>query len=318
MLPATRVRRPVRHRRRLRRRRTRLRRRCRGRRLARVAGSSVTLAWAASTDNVGVARYRVYRSTTSGFTPAAANQIGDADVGGVHGLGSCCGDVLLQGDGGGCCRQHERRVRSGIGDGCCGATADRARRCATGSTRTAGTAVVDASGNANNGTTGQLRRWAAGKFGSALSFNGTSSRVTVPDSNTLDLTRASTIEAWVRPTALSGWATVVLKERTGGMVYSLYANNAVQRAPSASCGRAPSRMRPARASSPSTCGRISPPAGMAQPCACTLNGTAGRVDGGERSTLAASTGPLSIGGNRIWGEYFKGLIDEVRLYDRAL
>jgi hypothetical protein len=35
----------------------------------------VTLAWTASTDNVGVARYNVHRSTTAGFTPSAANRI---------------------------------------------------------------------------------------------------------------------------------------------------------------------------------------------------------------------------------------------------
>ena len=31
-----------------------------------------------------------------------------------------------------------------------------------------------------------------------------------------------------------------------------------------------------------------------------------------------STGSLGIGGNAVWGEYFKGLIDEVRVYNRAL
>ena len=31
-----------------------------------------------------------------------------------------------------------------------------------------------------------------------------------------------------------------------------------------------------------------------------------------------STGALRIGGNSIWGEWFTGLIDEVRLYNRAL
>ena len=38
--------------------------------------SSVALSWTASTDNVGVVRYNVHRSTTSGFTPSAANRIG--------------------------------------------------------------------------------------------------------------------------------------------------------------------------------------------------------------------------------------------------
>jgi hypothetical protein len=31
-----------------------------------------------------------------------------------------------------------------------------------------------------------------------------------------------------------------------------------------------------------------------------------------------STGALKIGGNAIWGEWFAGLIDEVRVYNRAL
>ena len=32
----------------------------------------------------------------------------------------------------------------------------------------------------------------------------------------------------------------------------------------------------------------------------------------------ASGGPLRIGGNAIWPEFFKGDLDEVRVYDRAL
>jgi glucose/arabinose dehydrogenase len=35
----------------------------------------VALSWGASTDNVGVARYNVHRSTTDGFTPSAANRV---------------------------------------------------------------------------------------------------------------------------------------------------------------------------------------------------------------------------------------------------
>ena len=36
------------------------------------------------------------------------------------------------------------------------------------------------------------------------------------------------------------------------------------------------------------------------------------------SPLLTSTGVLRIGGNSMWGEYFAGRIDEVRLYNRAL
>ena len=35
-------------------------------------------------------------------------------------------------------------------------------------------------------------------------------------------------------------------------------------------------------------------------------------------SITASTGALRIGGNTVWGEYFAGLIDEVRIYNRAL
>ena len=48
------------------------------------------------------------------------------------------------------------------------------------------------------------------------------------------------------------------------------------------------------------------------------------VNGAQAATLVVSgsivttTGALRIGGNTIWGEYFNGLIDEVRIYNRAL
>src|SRR4029077_13721057 len=35
-------------------------------------------------------------------------------------------------------------------------------------------------------------------------------------------------------------------------------------------------------------------------------------------SMANSTGPLKIGGNSIWAEWFSGLIDNVRIYNRAL
>jgi hypothetical protein len=40
-----------------------------------------------------------------------------------------------------------------------------------------------------------------------------------------------------------------------------------------------------------------------------------RPAGGPIST---STGPLRIGGNSLWGEFFEGRIDEVRVYNRVL
>ena len=63
-----------------------------------VSGSTVSLGWTASTDNVGVSRYNVHRSTTSGFTPGVANRVGAAVGDELCGLGSGGGHLLLPGD----------------------------------------------------------------------------------------------------------------------------------------------------------------------------------------------------------------------------
>ena len=48
---------------------------------ATVTAQSVALSWTASTDNVGVTGYQVYRSTTSGFTPGPATKVADVTTG---------------------------------------------------------------------------------------------------------------------------------------------------------------------------------------------------------------------------------------------
>ena len=74
-----------------------------------------------------------------------------------------------------------------------------------------GTTVGDASGSGNSGTAGAATWTTSGEFGGALVFNGSSARVTVPDSASLDLTSAMTLEAWVFPTASGDWRDVIYK-----------------------------------------------------------------------------------------------------------
>src|SRR6185436_4208957 len=76
-----------------------------------------------------------------------------------------------------------------------------------------GTTASDLSGNNLTGTLGGATWTTSGRFGNALSFNGTSARVTVPDAAPLDVTSAMTLEAWVLPTsALNGWRAVMHKD----------------------------------------------------------------------------------------------------------
>jgi hypothetical protein len=77
--------------------------------------------------------------------------------------------------------------------------------------------------------------------------------------------------------------------------------------------------RDARASAPI-------PTGAWTHLAATYDGATVRlyVNGTQVRALSASgamtvsTGPLKIGGNAIWSEWFAGLIDDVRVYNRAL
>jgi hypothetical protein len=187
-----------------------------------------------------------------------------------------------------------------------------------------GTTVHDSSTKNNNGTVSNAT-WTAGYYGNALQFSGaTNSDVTVNDSASLDLTTGLTLEAWVNPSTLSSpdsdWVAAVAKEhRNSGndVAYALYAAT----------------------------GAATPPAlhllfgstdvGLQGSSALPLNTwtfLTGTYDGSTMKlyvggTLVASqahtgsvtktTDPLRIGGD--WsGEMFTGVIDNVRIYNRAL
>jgi hypothetical protein len=126
-----------------------------------------------------------------------------------------------------------------------------------------------------------------------------------------------TLEAWVNPSANGGWRTVLFKEQATDLVYGLYAfrNTGVANGQVYVGGSA--RGADATAATPlNTWTHLT----------VTYDGTTERLysNGVQVAQLAhsgpilASTGVLRIGGNAIWSEWFKGLIDEVRVYNRAL
>ena len=78
-----------------------------------------------------------------------------------------------------------------------------------------GTTLTDLSGNGRTGTITGATWTTAGKYGGALTFNGSSSSVTIANDASLALASGYTLEAWVRPTSLGTmWRTVVLKEQS--------------------------------------------------------------------------------------------------------
>jgi glucose/arabinose dehydrogenase len=182
-----------------------------------------------------------------------------------------------------------------------------------------GTVATDSSGRGNTGTLGGGPTWtSSGRHGGALSFDGTNDWVTVADSASLDLTGPLTTTAWVRPASLGSWRQVVMKETSGGLAYALYANGE-------------SGNRPAGYYSIGGADRgVDAPAALASGTwthlASSFDGTTMRmfVNGVQvastpfAGSVPTSGSPLRIGGNGVWGEWFAGLIDEVRVYNRAL
>ncbi|MBY0373616.1 MAG: DUF1929 domain-containing protein, partial [Bryobacteraceae bacterium] len=178
-----------------------------------------------------------------------------------------------------------------------------------------GTILNDVSGRGNHGTAPAAGWTTSGRYGGALSLNGT--RVLVPDADSLDLTNSLTVEAWVYPTGTSNWQTVVMKESSNGLAYALYG-----RVNAARPGAYVNVAGVDRGASSGT----ALPANTWSHVAMTYNGSSIVlfVNGVARTTLNAAGaapvtgGALSIGGNSVWGEFFNGRIDEIRIYNRVL
>lgn len=183
-----------------------------------------------------------------------------------------------------------------------------------------GATAGDTSGLGNSGSVFQATWYTSGKYGKALSFDGSNDHVSVPDSSSLDLTNKMTIEAWVRPTAGSGWRTVMMKENGSELAYGMYARESSNR-PSGWL-----RINPTSGSSFSAGATPGLALNTWTHMATTYDGTTLRlfINGAQRATRATTgsmyttAGPLKFGGNAMWGEYFAGQLDEIRVYNRAL
>ncbi len=182
----------------------------------------------------------------------------------------------------------------------------------------AGTTTGDTSGNANTGTLTNGPTWnATGKFGAAVSFDGVNDLILVPASASLNLSTAMTLEAWVNPTAtLSGWKAILQKEADA---YFLTASSSQQNRPASGATFGTTCCTNVYATAalvPNTWTHV----------AATYNGTLIQlyINGGLVSSMPATgliqttTTSLRIGGNTYPTEFFQGLIDEVRIYNRAL
>ena len=182
----------------------------------------------------------------------------------------------------------------------------------------AGSVALDGSGLGNNGSlsAGVTRATDAAR-GKVLQFNGFGGIISVPDSDSLDLRGALTLEAWVKPSALGGWRTVMFKEGDG--ILPRYVLNANDFTPTPAAylhiDYIPDGIRSERTLALETWTHL----------AVTYDGEMIRLFiNGEEKESRAESGPIRISEGRLliggttWGQWFKGRMDDVRVYDAAV
>jgi hypothetical protein len=129
----------------------------------------------------------------------------------------------------------------------------------------------------------------------------------------------------VHPLEFTGWETILMKERgAGALAYALYAQDG---GTSRGGVDAPAGTIRAGAEDQSIRGTAPLPLRAWTHLATSYDGTTERlyVNGAvvasraQTGSIAVSNGALRIGGNNSWAdEFFKGLLDDVRVYNRAL
>ena len=160
--------------------------------------SQVNLSWTASTDNVGVTGYRVERCAGSGCTNFV--QVGTPTGTSYNDTGRAPSTT------------YRYQVRAADAAGNLGGYSAAAEATTAGpATPSAWSARGRSGGHRldDRRRVGQRKRgtitagsWSTqGRYGNALSFNGTNSVVRIPSSASLNLTTAMTLSAWIRPAA---------------------------------------------------------------------------------------------------------------------
>ena len=276
---------------------------------AAVSSSRVDLSWGASSDNVGVTGYLVRRD---GGVVAATTQTSHSDTGLTPGTSYTY--TVAATDAANNTSTDSAPVSVSTPSASTGLVAAYAFEAGIGTT------AADTSGNGNHGTLTNGPVWTtAGRYGNAVSFDGVNDHVLAPDSASLDLGATGTIEAWVKIASLNRWHGVIAKGSANANQvhnYALEVNNANRFQCIWGNGGA-------QASLVSTLTLV---ANQFYHVACVWTGTSFQlyVNGAVNTSTpqsfppAANTAPLSIGQFGGNTDRLNGVVDEVRVYNRAL
>lgn len=181
-----------------------------------------------------------------------------------------------------------------------------------------GSIVRDVSGRDNHGTVMGGAKWVEGRIGGALQFDGTDDFVSIPNESDFDITGSVTVSAWILVKEFTqAWQGIVTK---GDRAWRLHRANQTE-----GVGFATSDL---------SRGQVGDLAGNKDVADGQWHHVVGMLEGNKRlifvdGVLDASTNSspsitvndfaVLIGANaQATGRLFHGLIDDVRVYDRAL
>ena len=140
--------------------------------------------------------------------------------------------------------------------------------------------------------------------------------ITINDSASLRLTTGMTLEAWVNPTAVtSAWRDVIYKGNDNYYLMGTTSNGGVPAVGGMFAGANANLYAPAVLTT-NTWSHL----------AATYDGSMLRLylngalvsSQARTGTITTTSNPLQIGADSIYGQFFQGVIDEVRVYNRAL
>ena len=182
-----------------------------------------------------------------------------------------------------------------------------------------GTIAGDSSGNGNTGTLTNGPTWAPGKYGNAVNFDGTNDYISVPDATSLKPSTI-TVAFWTKLNSQAAFGVPVMKTTTsswndgygfhnrgGSNEFTWWTNNY----------QGTNRFVTAPIFSLGTWHHV---AGTFD----TSSGAKLYIDGVQAGTTATNTTALTNSNSALGigfatgGNYWNGLIDEVRIYHRAL
>ena len=181
---------------------------------------------------------------------------------------------------------------------------------------TSGTIAVDSVGGHDGTVSGAS--WAAGQVDGGLDFDHINDKITVPHNDALSLTETFAFSAWINATAYSGYQTILSKVGVSDLNYwfgtlddelilDFYVAGVWYRFVTDNTNLLVGNWYHVAASFDNATDSVR----------LYVNGVEA-FNGVMTATLVVNTADILIGNSRFLGEEWRGLLDEVRIYDQVL